>query len=121
MLQKRPNLVPTARIRIRKCTNSNSIQLRYYLNIFFNSSDEEDFKKQDRNKTKSSLKEKSMKLAQLLANPLFQSTTKYPTSVLPGTKLKATENESAVSVVKQSVAEHKEWKKNRKRKNNKSA
>lgn len=62
------------------------------------------------------LKDKSMRLAQLMANPLFQNTTKYPTSVLAGTKMKATENESAVSVVKQVVAEHKEWKKNRGRK-----
>uniref|UniRef100_A0A336M2Q6 ATP-dependent RNA helicase n=1 Tax=Culicoides sonorensis TaxID=179676 RepID=A0A336M2Q6_CULSO len=80
-------------------------------------SDEEDFKKRDRNRTKSTLREKSLRLAQLLANPMFVNTTKYPTGVLPGTKQKATDNESAVSVIKQSVADHKEWKNNRKRKN----
>lgn len=85
-------------------------------NNYHSFSDEEDYKKRDRTKTKSSLKEKSLRLAQLLANPLFISTTKYPTSILPGTKIKATEHESAVSVVKQAVAENKEWKKNRKRK-----
>jgi len=82
-------------------------------------SDDEIVKRSAQTKNKQKFREQSLQLAQLLAMPMFGSVSKYPTSLNSNSSFKnkyAAENETAIDSVKQVVAEHKEWKKNRNKK-----